>query len=60
MKLDTTIINIPQLEVMVDNKIEHLEGFLETEIRTIGLKEKTEKRLDTFKDIRRILKQHKE
>lgn len=51
MDLDKTILNIPQLKQLVKNTIADCRDMLNGEIRTVGLREKIENRLETLEPI---------
>jgi hypothetical protein len=60
MEINNLTLNIPQLKQVVNNSINDLESMSKTEIRTIGLKDKIQNRLETLNKIKLALEEHKD
>tara|TARA_R110000803_G_scaffold199854_1_gene264008 strand:- start:146 stop:412 length:267 start_codon:yes stop_codon:yes gene_type:complete len=60
MNLEKTLLNIPQLKQVVDNKILDCQTTLAKEIRIIGLRAKIENRLETLNKIQTLLVEHED
>jgi hypothetical protein len=58
MDIDKLILNIPQFKQVVKNTKEDYTAMLMCEIRTVGLRDKIERRFDTIEKIEKILDEH--
>lgn len=60
MNLTKRVLNINQLKKVVEDSILDLDDFLSTEIRTVGLRDKSINRLETLNKIQTILAEHED
>lgn len=60
MDIYKTKLNITQLKQVVANSIEDNKDFLTTEIRTLGLRDKVNNRLETLNKIQTLLIEHED